>query len=168
MSTTEIYAVKKNGDVVAYDSVQNAWLGGMHVWNNLSTTYSFNEMLFQGFKKTWGAFDKGVYEPFEDIVLGSTFDKVWVKKENIDTLVEAFDKYSDKYNGSNLPEQVLVFREIQKCNDNIGVAWCQTSVSDDIWNYGYNEDDDELIPYNIKKGDSHWELFESLEMVNND
>lgn len=27
MSTTEIYGIKSNGNVVAYESVQNSWLG---------------------------------------------------------------------------------------------------------------------------------------------
>ncbi len=166
MSRTEIYAVEQNGDVVAFDDVQNAWLGGMHVWDKLSESYSFNESLFQGFEKTWGAFNKGVYETFEDIVLGSTFDMVWVKKENINKLMESFIKYCDKYEGSNLLKQVEIFKEIQKDDDYIGVAWCQTSVADDLWDYGYDEDSDESIPYNINKGDKHWELFEGMVKTN--
>ncbi|MEG0349559.1 hypothetical protein [Enterococcus sp.] len=41
MSTTEIYGILKNGDVTAYGSASNSWLGGMHVWNTLRGKYEF-------------------------------------------------------------------------------------------------------------------------------
>lgn len=44
----------------------------------------------------------------------------------------------------------------------IGVAWCQTSVVD-LWDYDYDEEQDELIPYNIFKGDDHFNLFDDIK-----
>lgn len=50
-----------------------------------------------------------------------------------------------------------------KADENVvGVAWCQTSVADDLWDYGYDEETDKTIPYNIFAGDKHWELFDNL------
>lgn len=161
MSSTKIYAVKQNGDVVSFKSVHNAWGGAMHVWNSLNEEYGLNDSMFTGYKKTWKELGTGVYEAFEDIVLGSTFDMVWVKKENIDKLIKAFGKYCDKYDGSNLQKQIEILNDIKNDGQYIGVSWCQTSVADDLWDF-YDDEEDELMPYNINKGKKHWELFEEL------
>lgn len=50
----------------------------------------------------------------------------------------------------------------------IGVAWCQTSVVDDLWDYDYDEEQDEIIPYNIFKGDGHFNLFDDIEDIEKD
>ncbi len=161
MSTTEIYAIEKNGDVTPYGSAQNSWLGGMHVWNSLSDKYGFDDSLMSGFNKTWGNFNKGIYEDYENVVLGSTFDHIIVLKENFEQLLMSFKKYYSVYPNSNFGQQIEVI-EAMKVDDNvIGVAWCQTSVADDLWDY-YNEGEDECIPYNIFKGEKHWDLFDNL------
>ncbi|MGG5319266.1 hypothetical protein [Enterococcus sp. AZ072] len=163
MSTTEIYAVIKNGDVTPYGEAQNSWLGGMHVWNSLNEKYDLNDGMMFGFKKTWGHFNKGFYEGYEDILLGSTFDKVYVSKRNFDRLIEGFQKYWETHPASNFDEQIEVIKSMQEVDEVIGVAWCQTSVADDLWDFGYDEEADETIPYNINLGDKHWELFEELD-----
>ena len=35
MSCTEIFGFDKNGDAYYYDSVENAWRGGMAIWHYL-------------------------------------------------------------------------------------------------------------------------------------
>lgn len=82
MSITEIYAIEKNGDVVPYGSAKNSWLGGMHVWKSLDEKYDLGGNMMFGFERVWKFFDKGIYEKYEDVLLGSTFDDVIVLKEN--------------------------------------------------------------------------------------
>ncbi|KST45400.1 hypothetical protein [Enterococcus durans] len=163
MSTTEIYAIEKNGDVVPYGSAQNSWLGGMHVWNSLSEKYDLGEGMMFGFDRTWNCFGKGIYEEYEDVVLGSTFDNVIVLKENIDQLLTSFKKYYSVYPNSNFGQQIEVIEAMKADENIIGVAWCQTSLADDLWDYGYDEEKDKVIPYNIFKGENHGELFDLLE-----
>ena len=163
MSTTEIYAIEKNGDVTPYGSAQNSWLGGMHVWNSLNDKYGFNEGFMFSFKKTWGNFNKGIYEDYENIVLGSTFDHIIVLKENFEQLLTSFKKYYSVYPNSNFGQQIEVIETMKADENVIGVAWCQTSVADDLWDFCYDEEQDEVIPYNIFKGENHWELFDLLE-----
>ena len=88
-------------------------------------------------------------------MLGSTFDHVIVLKENFDELIESFQKYFDAYPTSNFDEQIEIINSMAADENIIGVAWCQTSVVDDLWNYDYDEEKDEIIPYNIFKGDDH-------------
>ena len=164
MSTTEIYGIKTNGDVVAYDSASNGFGGGMHVWNTLNEKYGFGDGMFTGFRKTWGNYNKSFYEKYEDVVLGSTFDKVIVLKDDIDKLIVSFSQYLDLYPRCNFAEQIDIFETMMKDDEVIGVAWCQTSVADDLWDFGYDEDTDELIPYNIFKGEDHWNLFDDINL----
>lgn len=162
MSTTEIYAIEKNGDVVPYGSAQNSWLGGMHVWNSLNEKYDLDGNMIFGFDRTWNCFGKGIYEEYEDVVLGSTFDNVIVLKENFDQLLTSFKKYYSVYPNSNFGQQIEVIETMKADENVIGVAWCQTSVADDLWDFCYDEEQDEVIPYNIFKGENHGELFDLL------
>lgn len=161
MSTTEIYAIEKNGDVKAYESAQNSWLGAMHVWNFLSEKYDLGGSMMFGFKRVWKAFNAGVYKNYENVVLGSTFDHAVVMKENFDQLLISFKKYYAAHPESNFGQQIEVIEAMKEDVNVIGVAWCQTSVVDDLWDY-YNEGEDECIPYNIFKGEKHWDLFDNL------
>lgn len=162
MSETELYAVYKNGDVKYYEGVNNSWLGGMHVWNTLNEKYGFNEGLFTGFEKTFGSFNKGRYENYEDIVLGSTFDHVLVKKENFNQLIDNFKLYIENTNGGNFSKQIEVIKQMKNDGDIIAVGWCQTSVTGDLWDE-YDEETGENSPYNINEGDKHWYLFDEIE-----
>lgn len=163
MSTTEIYGIENNGNVVAYGSAQNSWLGGMHVWNTLNEKYGFGGNMMFGFDRIWKSFNKGVYEDYENVVLGSTFDYVVVMKEDFGKLIGNFEKYYGLYPNSNFGEQIEVIKSMKTDEDIMGVAWCQTSVADDLWDFGYDEED-ETIPYNIFKGEKHWNLFEEVKV----
>lgn len=164
MSTTEIMIIKKNGDVVGYADIQNSWRGGMHVWRNLQEKYNINENLLgmNGFKNTWRNFGIGIYKRHEDIVLGSTFDNVIVLKKDFGKLIHAFKLYGSDEPNSSLSEQADVINSMINEEDCIGVAWNQTSVCDDAWDYKYDEDIDKIIPYNINKGNKHWNLFDEI------
>lgn len=162
MSTTEIYGIEKNGNVVPYGAAQNSWLGGMHVWKTLDEKYGMGGSMMFGFDRTWQAFNTGVYKDYENIVLGSTFDYVIVMKEHFKPLLNSFGKYFAAHPDSNFGEQIEVIKSMELDENIIGVAWCQTSVADDLWDFGYDEENDETIPYNIFKGDKHQVLFDAL------
>lgn len=82
-------------------------------------------------------------------MLGSTFDNVIVKKEDIQLLITAYEKYIDEFDGSNLGLQIEIFRQIENEADAIGIAWCQTSVCDDLWDFGYDEQKDGFVVLGI-------------------
>lgn len=159
MSTTEIMIIKSNGDVVGYEDIQNSWRGAPYVWEQLSEKYKLYEGMFTGYKKTWGNFNEGVYLKHENIVLGSTFDGVIVSKDNFGKLIHAFKMYATQEPNSSFSDQVDIINRMIADEECIGVAWNQTSICDDAWDYGWDEEADEVIPYNIFKGDKHWELF---------
>lgn len=156
MSSTEIYGVKKNGDVVFIAETSNSWRGAMRVWTKLSEKYGIKGSLFQGFSGLWETADTGVLTPAENIVLKSTFDYVIVQKGDIPLLLEAYREYDRIYPGSSLKEQAdIIETEIIENDDWIGVAWNQTSINASYWSIAYDEEKDEEIPYNLFEGGSH-------------
>lgn len=157
MSYTEIYGVKKNGEVIFVGETRNAWRGAMHVWDKLCDKYGISGGLFSGFENLWKMADKGILTQAENTVLKSTFDNVVVIKGDIPMLLQAFKEFDNQFPNSSLPEQgEIINDEILNDEDMIGVCWNQTSVNENPWTDGYDEDEDEEIPYNVLKGKRHW------------
>ena len=167
MSTTNIYKIKSNGDIVLYDEVPNSWRGAMHIWGTLTDAYNFNDTLLTGFKSIFYLFnhDHEKLKDWEWITLGTTCDRVYVQKKDFEKVIDAFYKYDSHYPNSNLKQQAHAIEKLKNDPNCIGVACAQTSVCDDIWQYDWIENDDDtetLIPYNIFKGEEHWDLFKKL------
>lgn len=159
MSYTEIYAVNQEGTVEFVDEVQNAFRSAMHVWAKLSDAYGIVGGMFTGYKELWQKADTGELKDFEDIVLKSTFDRVMVQKEDMPMLIEAFKEYDKHYPNSSLVEQAEIIEQQILHNDNyLALCWRQTSVSDNLWEVGYDEENEETIYYNTGTGDKHWFL----------
>ena len=174
MSRTEIYGFNKDGKAREIGGVQNAFRGAMAVWNILDKKYL---PLFEpewamvggeylraadkvAIKEIWGLFKDEKVSIVDRIVLGSTFDKVIVEKENLPELLKAFREFEGE---TSLKEQADI---IEKNMDRvIAVGWNQTSVNCDTWSNfgGFDEEIDESIPYNILTMDEHWELFSRMK-----
>ena len=98
----------------------------------------------------------------ERICLYTTFDKALVKRENIPAVIEAFRNFVGE---TSLPEQADVLEKMLRDPDVIAVGWNQTSVNADSWDSlgGYDEENDEYIPYNCLTGKEHFWVFEELD-----
>ena len=103
----------------------------------------------------------------ERIVLGTTFDNVLVRKENLPEVIEAFRKFAGELleNETSIPEQIKVLERMLADDNCIAVGWNQTSVNADTWTTkgDYDEENDESIPYNCLTMDQHWWLFKEEE-----
>lgn len=188
MSYTEIYGFDKEGNAYLEDEVKNAWRGAMAIWIYLEEKYlpifrpsyvpkhlpdsmieeychykpsrassSFGED--NPMKEIWNLVDSDKPKECEKVVLGSTFDMVTVKKENLSRLISAFREFEGN---TSLKEQADVIEKMLSDENCIAVGFNQTSVNADTWSsYGYDEETGESTPYNILTMDKHWELFES-------
>jgi hypothetical protein len=179
MSTTEIYSFDKEGNASFYDDVHNAWRGAMAVWKIVEERhltpylpkFPFPSQFSKPSRTTaisdetamneiWGLWDNPNVPENDRIVLGTTFDKVLVKKEDIPKVIEAFRSFGGE---TSLPEQADILQALFEDDDCIAVGWNQTSVNGDTWsNYRYNEETGECDPYNCLTQDEHWWLFEEL------
>jgi len=183
MSCTEIFGFNKKGDAYKLGEIGNAFKGAMMVWNYLDKKYlpkyypewakvlngSKDELYYrtsdsEEIKKIWALFKSDKIALTDKIVLGSTFDNVIVKKENISKLLKTFREFEGE---TSLKEQAdLIEKAVEQNNNLIAVAWNQTSINGDNWtNYHYDDAKDEYSPYNIFKDTGHWELFEEYKNV---
>lgn len=189
MSYTEIVCFKKNGEAESYADVKNSWRGAMAIWRILEERYlppyrptyvpknipdnMIEEVLHykptrcssimdkDAMKEIWNLFDKDSVSKIDKIVLGTTFDKMLVKKENFSKVIDSFNKFEGK---TSLGEQAKVLEEMLKDDEIIAAAWNQTSVNENQWTcHGFNKENEEYIPYNCLKGNKHYELFDELK-----
>lgn len=173
MSCTEIYAFNREGNACYVADIHNAWRGAMAVWRDMEERhlppkiyYGRKMSRLSGFNtkdadEVWGLFDNKEIPEHERIVLGTTFDKCLVRKENFPKVIEAFRKFGGN---TSLPEQAEVLEKLVADDDCIAVGWNQTSVNGNSWSSkgGYNEETDESIPYNCKTMNDHFWLFDDL------
>jgi len=183
MSRCEIYAFDQKGDARMYGEARNAWGGAFAIWQEMSKAHGlvFNPGagLSENNVPLWDRF-KSLPER-DDVVLGFTFDRVWVRKEKIGKLADALQSFYDvciKHLdiAPTIVGIVEVLRKAAVDADVQGVAFNQTSVSSAFWHKyppsPHEECEDEDCepcfladngrPYNLNSDEGHWELFEPL------
>lgn len=193
MSNCEVYRIEKNGDVRHYGDARNAFGGAMHIWQCFSHRYfgvSFGMEPGHN-RRVWKLCDAGSpLSRAERIVLSFTFDRVWIKRECINELVEALESFwqwnhcglpNPKRNperwpamladesaqpvADTIPQLCALLRTLAN-EDILGVCFNQTSVNCGV--YTVNTGDDEWRPLNILTDKPHgggefWELFDALD-----
>lgn len=191
MSYTEIFGFDKDGNAYSQADVKNAFRSGMAIWNTMEEKYlspfvpqyarkigittSEECESVLGYKPTrcssimgkeamdeiWGLADRSDVSDVDKICLFTTFDNCLVKKDDIPKVIEAFRSFEGE---TSLKEQADILEQMYLDEDCIAVGWNQTSVNGDTWaNFGgYNEDNDEPIPYNCLTGTKHYWLFDEL------
>ena len=184
MSFTEIYGFGRDGNVGLFGEVVNAWRGAMAIWvilekryleplpmplwmsptdykkNGYSRTHQMPNGKDDPLKQIWDLFEDGKVSRVDKIVLGTTFDKVIVMRENIEETAKAFDEFKGE---TSLKEQANILRKMLEDDSIIAVGWNQTSVNGDTWgNYNYNEETEESFPYNILTQTDHFDLYKDV------
>jgi hypothetical protein len=163
MSETVLYGIDKDWDLIELGEYRNSHLGARTIWDSLSRHIGWNGIAFgsseEEMKKFWSLWKLPTVPTFEKIVMLSTFDNVWVKKKNINKLVNAFKEYINTLTdvSTHLPKYI---EDIQAASDLNGLCWYISSIGEDPW-FEWNEEDDQ-VGYDFKSGDKHWELFEYL------
>lgn len=179
MSCTEIVVFTKSGRAKRLADVRNAWRGAMAVWNIMDERYlpAYTPEWARGMpnqkerysrmsdpiesKKVWDLFVNEKVSMVDRICMGSTLDWCVVLRKNIPELIDAFRKFEGE---SSLKEQADIIEAAFKDKKYIGVAWNQTSVCENKWNY-YKDRGDTSIAYNLLKDKEHWSLFEEESIL---
>lgn len=174
MSCTEIYAFDKDGNAYEVSEIRNAWRGAMAIWRTMEerhlppkTFYGQKMSRLCGFNQkdadeVWGLFDNTKVPEHERIVLGTTFDKCLVKKEDFPKVIEAFRKFGGE---TSLPEQADILEKLLDDDDCIAVGWDQNDISESFW-LKYDDEMDTTHPYNCLTMADHWWLFDDLKSEN--
>lgn len=176
MSSTIIYGFNKEGEPFFLGATKNAWRGGMAIWRELEKRHlppyyvrydkiypisrlaAFSDE--DAAKEIWDLAKRKDIPLHERIVLHTTFDYCLVKAEDIPKVIDAFRKFGGT---TSLPEQADILEKLPE--GTIAVGWNQTSVAADDWSNkgGYDEENDEPIPYNCLTMNEHYWLFDELE-----
>lgn len=177
MSSTDVYAVQQNGDVIEIGSASNSHRGAMWIWNNLWLRYL--QATYQK-KQPWDGQSYGFLPTMDEdetnrlwalakdervsegdrLALVSTFDNVIVKPEDIEAIADALESFQPP--NENLALQASLIRQAlaDGCR---GVCWNQTSVNESPWWY-YDDDEGKYMPYNVDNSEKHWWLGEEKEL----
>ncbi len=179
MSSTELYSVQPNGDVIYFADVKNSWLGAMFIWNKLSETHlgwdtleysmrSFRDARKMengkkgdlGLQPLWDLWQTDIPRHHK-ICLMTTLDGFLVRRENLPTLHDALTRFDNDFPNSNLTEQSRsIFREEEDDPDFTAICWSISLVSG-FWQVP--TDDEEPRPYNINIDTGHHYLFDILK-----
>lgn len=157
MSYTEIIKFNKNGDSSSAGRIWNASRGSWMVWDMLSKKYlghGFNCFDLRLAQETWDLFTDVRLTNTEKIVLGSTYDFVLIKKEDIRKVIDAYREFSILNENLSLNEQAEILQALEKDTDCIAIGFHQNSVSCDMWNN-----------YNCVNGTEHWYLFDDINNI---
>lgn len=176
MSYTEIYKVLKNGDVHFLGEVKNSFRSAMKIWDILDSKYlpeyepyyRFNsidkyyrtmDMKGEAVKEVWNLVDRDDVDINDKLCLISTFDNVIFLKEDLPSLLNAFQNFNTE---TSLIEQAdIIENELLNNKDLIGIAWNQTSVNAGAWEI-YDEDGEYERCYNIYIDSNHY-LYSNLK-----
>ena len=110
----------------------------------------------------WDLFENESISMDDRIVLGTTLDRVLVRRNEIGKVIHAFRNFQGI---TNLKEQTDILSKLMQDESISAVGWNQTSVNADTWMTagGLSDNDEGRLPYNYQKQDDHWWLFDELE-----
>lgn len=182
MSYTGVHKITADGTVESVGDVSNSHGWCMHIWCSLNAKYRVGCWTF-AFEPLWKLFGTKRLSERDSIVLGATFDAVWVKQSDIPRLVAALESFwaehstvRDRLDGAvhtvspTIPGVVAHLKAIASDETARGACFYATSITDDPW-YGENTDErdgyDESSRFvfgkdTVTRHGAPWELFANL------
>ncbi len=142
MSYVEVMVVRKNGDFENAGRARNPFGYGRLVWDTLLPAYVGKTPDFHKlphYKKLWKLANTGTLKPWENLLLLSTFDQVWIHRRRIGELLAAYETfYLEHVRGTNNEATVLavgtiIGRALAEDPKIRGVAFNHTSVNYNPW-----------------------------------
>lgn len=154
MSTTEIFGIEENGDVIKVGETEDAFRGAMFIWMQLCKRYKAGGVMDPS--PLWELRGTKRLEENDELVLDTTLDGAVVMKPELPRVLAAFKAFDQTYPGSSLPEQAAIIRrEILNQSQRIGVCWNQTSGIGHAWEVT-ESGTASYVPYNVNHQSDHW------------
>lgn len=166
LGKVQIYKFNLSGEVDLISEIDDIFNGCFSIWNYFDEKYlepienpytvknslkekrffrSYDLLKQDSLKEIFELFDTDKLTRNEKIILGSTFDRIIVKKENIEELINAFNSFDFD---SNLKEQSkIISEEFKKDKNLLGICWNQNSNRN---NWIMFDDNGNEYKYNLK------------------
>lgn len=189
MSYVTLLSVSKEGLVERYAEARNNHGFAPLVWDYFSKkfkTYSgpYSVMMDEkALKETWKLFNSGKLDALDNLLMGATFDRVWLARAHIPAFVEALERFTQVFiapgkfvqTAQEMATHLKKFYEQEP--EALGVALDQCSANESWWHKRIPLGDDgepltgngaaadyDYAPLNIltdkdaSDGKPHWEL----------
>jgi len=164
-----VHKVPAAGRIETIGEFRNAHRGAMLIWRAMCKKYLGLE--YVPFEESeldplWKLADDLTIPRQVRLVHASTFDKVMVRRENLELLADAMDHFAETVcpeDSGHLKPHAVLLREAAKDASLFAVCWTQTSASDDIWKIWEGEDD--VRYYDVSRDEGHWFLFDKVGAV---
>lgn len=191
MSYTTIYQIDPDGALRRGADARNSNAFAVLVWTAMGAAYRmpFSLWPITDDVPIWKAFATGKLSEDDDIVLGSTFDRVWVRRDGLRRYSTALHNVYAKYGTGKVDTLLQIANIVDEIaeTDCRGIAIMVTSLSDNLWYVDPKtltaeervaeglpaepEGDEDWIQYNFARdagknrsfGKEPWELFAALE-----
>lgn len=167
MSYCEIVTFERNKAVTAAE-YGNSHGGQPRIWDCLYNKYvkdhrkEHDSWLFGNTKALWALADRKDLPLFERAVMAFTFDYATVEKANFKRFAGHLREFVTAYpvpgRVDHLPSWAKFFDE---CTSK-AIGLYGTSLSDNPW-FEWDEKKERDVPYNLKSGTKHFEIYEDLE-----
>jgi len=175
MSRVVVYKILPDGDAIEHGEARNAMAGALWIWNTLAKERGLSLDLLR-FEPLWELFCTDRLSRDQSIVLGFTFDGVWIRRENLPRVVAPLRAFwranvSTRVGASQISPTIPVICDLLESAaalDIRGVCFNQTSVNANPW-WIAPEDDEEGRPFNFDRdtqnshGTAPWELFSKID-----
>lgn len=146
MSYVTVYAIRKTGEVERIGEARNGHGYAPCVWQHFARKYNCSThacLLLDeaGLEKVWKLFqpEGATLDRLDNILLGSTLDRVWIKKERLTLLFEAIQRFTDEFIRPNgyvetaLECVSIIKAAMEKDSELIGVCFDMCSVVEAYW-----------------------------------
>lgn len=176
MSYTTLYMAPASGELVEITDFRNAFGSAAFVWCVCAREFFGHRHEYSWLsdrelrRKIWMLADDASVPMFVRITMGTTFDRVMVKRENLGRVAQAFRDFVAAYppgdSACSLIHQADVLEGLIDTEECFAVCWNQTSVGD-TWTVrdgGCEECGEGAVDrlYDLSRDTGHWFLFEKL------
>lgn len=110
-------------------------------------------------REIWDLFYSKEVSLIDCICLGTTFDYVLVRRENIGKVIDAFLHFESN---TSLLEQAEILQKILLNQDCVAVGWYNSNSAGNSWETSGFEKDGKNTPYNCTTQKDHWWLFDEI------
>lgn len=166
MSYVEVFVIDQNGDAVSFGEASNNHGFAPLVWEKLAKQYEvispdgYVLLNHEALQKLWDMQGTDKLAKNDDIILGATFDRVWVKRDRVPSLVEACLDFHKRYIlPGNLVRTIastaaLLKQAMEQHPEALGVAFNMCSANSAFWTI-YDPEKGDSRPYNVLKDQEH-------------
>lgn len=159
MSYVTIYAVQANGDLEELADAENNHAGAPLVWRVLGSKYGYLDplqhpffLMDPGLKAMWDEWPSPRMSIAENVLLGSTFDNVWVARGTLPELIKAWSEFHAEHILPHRTDErcaVGIIAALREANEDTtirGVAFNMCSANESPWEVIDGED---WLPFNV-------------------